>query len=78
MYNVARQLDLSTYGNRIDTDGVKLYCAPMAKKIADRAIQVDSRHVTCSDFNNCIDCRFLEEMDTPENTKLSVFGGMRN
>jgi len=26
-------------GNRIDTDGVKLYCGNMAKTVADRAIQ---------------------------------------
>ncbi len=26
-------------GNRLDTDGVKLFCAPMAKEVADAAIQ---------------------------------------
>ena len=40
LYNVCRQLDLSTYGNGLDADGVKLFCAPMGKNIADRAIQV--------------------------------------
>lgn len=40
VYNVSRQLDLSSYGNTLDADGVKLYCAPMSKNIADRAIQV--------------------------------------
>jgi len=40
VYNVARKLDLSSYGNTLDADGVKLYCAPMAKNIADRAIQL--------------------------------------
>jgi isovaleryl-CoA dehydrogenase len=40
LYNVSRQLDLSTYGNGLDADGVKLFCAPMSKNIADRAIQV--------------------------------------
>lgn len=39
MYNVARQLDLSSYGNGLDADGVKLYCARMGKSVADRAIQ---------------------------------------
>jgi isovaleryl-CoA dehydrogenase len=39
VYNVANQLDLSTYGNGLDADGVKLYCGPMAKRVADRAIQ---------------------------------------
>jgi len=40
VYNVARNLDLKSYGNGLDADGVKLYCGPMAKRIADRAIQV--------------------------------------
>lgn len=40
VYNVAHNLDLTTYGNGLDADGVKLYCGPMAKRVADRAIQV--------------------------------------
>ena len=40
VYNVARHLDLASYGNGLDADGVKLYCAPMAKNVADRAMQV--------------------------------------
>lgn len=40
VYMVANNLDLNSYGNGLDADGVKLYCAPMAKTIADRAIQV--------------------------------------
>ena len=40
VYSVAGNLDLSTYGNTLDADGVKLYCGPMAKGVADRAIQV--------------------------------------
>lgn len=40
VYNVAAHLDISSYGNGLDADGVKLYCAPMAKRVADRAIQV--------------------------------------
>lgn len=40
VYNVARNLDLATYGNGLDADGVKLYCGPMAKRVADRAMQV--------------------------------------
>jgi isovaleryl-CoA dehydrogenase len=39
VYNMAANLDLTTYGNGLDADGVKLYCAPMAKRVADRAIQ---------------------------------------
>ena len=40
VYSVANNLDISSYGNGLDADGVKLYCAPMAKNIADRAMQV--------------------------------------
>ena len=40
VYQVASQIDLSQAGNGLDADGVKLYCAPMAKRIADRAMQV--------------------------------------
>lgn len=40
VYQVAAHMDLDKPGHRLDSDGVKLYCAPMAKNIADRAIQV--------------------------------------
>lgn len=40
VYQVAASLSLDSYGNRLDSDGVKLYCARMAKQVADRAIQV--------------------------------------
>ena len=40
LYGVANGLDLNTNGNGLDADGVKLYCAQMAKQTADRAIQV--------------------------------------
>jgi len=40
VYAIANGLDLNSYGNGLDADGVKLYCAPMAKTVADRAIQV--------------------------------------
>jgi len=40
LYETARQLDLSKGGQRIDSDGVKLYCSTMAKEVADNAIQV--------------------------------------
>jgi isovaleryl-CoA dehydrogenase len=39
-YNVASDLTLDAYGNRVDSDGVKLYCSTMGKEVADRAIQV--------------------------------------
>lgn len=37
---MAGDLDLSTFGNGLDADGVKLFAGNMAKQIADRAIQV--------------------------------------
>mmetsp|Transcript_10912 Transcript_10912/g.33643 ORF Transcript_10912/g.33643 Transcript_10912/m.33643 type:complete len:251 (-) Transcript_10912:428-1180(-) len=48
LYQTAASLDLDKAGNRLDTDGVKLYCTTMAKNIADRAIQVTGgRGMTC-------------------------------
>ena len=40
IYDTARNTDLSKSGNRLDTDGVKLFGTTAAKNIADRAIQV--------------------------------------
>jgi len=40
VYNVARCLDLTSFGNRLDADGTKLFAARVGKDIADRAIQV--------------------------------------
>ncbi|MBI3726114.1 acyl-CoA dehydrogenase family protein [bacterium] len=40
VYDVARRMDLSRPGNRLDSDGVKLVAAEMGKEVADNAIQV--------------------------------------
>jgi len=40
VYDTARRMDLKKEGNRLDSDGVKLVATTMAKKVADRAIQV--------------------------------------
>eukprot|EP00536_Pseudo-nitzschia_multiseries_P003168 jgi/Psemu1/236454/estExt_Genewise1.C_470066 len=40
VYALARNLDLRSSGNGLDADGTKLYCAQMAKTVADRSIQV--------------------------------------
>jgi isovaleryl-CoA dehydrogenase len=40
VYATAARMNLDKAGNRLDTDGVKLYCSTMAKNVADRAIQV--------------------------------------
>lgn len=39
VYATARNLNLTESGGRIDSDGVKLYCGPMATTVASRAIQ---------------------------------------
>ncbi len=40
VYETARRMDLHAGNNRVDSDGVKLVCAPMGKRVADRAMQV--------------------------------------
>jgi isovaleryl-CoA dehydrogenase len=40
VYQVANNLDLAQGGQRLDSDGVKLFASTMAKTVADRAIQV--------------------------------------
>jgi isovaleryl-CoA dehydrogenase len=39
-YDVAGRLDLASHGNRVDSDGVKLFASTMGKEVADAAIQV--------------------------------------
>mmetsp|Transcript_48061 Transcript_48061/g.95203 ORF Transcript_48061/g.95203 Transcript_48061/m.95203 type:complete len:255 (+) Transcript_48061:1-765(+) len=39
VYCLANNLDMKSYGNSLDADGTKLYCANMAKQVCDRAIQ---------------------------------------
>ena len=40
VYDTARKIDLDSAGNRLDSDGAKLFASPLAKGIADRAMQV--------------------------------------
>ena len=40
VYALAAEMGLDRGGTRVDSDAVKLYCATMAKQVADRAIQV--------------------------------------
>lgn len=40
LYETARSLDLSKGGNRVDSDGVKLFASTAGKRIADRAMQI--------------------------------------
>ncbi len=39
-YDTARRMPLDAYGNRLDSDGVKLVSSTMGKNVADRAMQV--------------------------------------
>jgi len=39
VYNFANSMSLESTGTRLDSDGVKLFCAPMATRVASRAIQ---------------------------------------
>ena len=50
VYNVAKHIDLNKSGNRIDSDGVKLYCGTMATNIANRAIQVLGGYGYCGEY----------------------------
>ena len=40
VYGLSNSLALDSAGNRLDSDGVKLYASVMGKNVADRAIQV--------------------------------------
>ncbi|MBX7137714.1 MAG: acyl-CoA dehydrogenase family protein [Oligoflexia bacterium] len=40
VYNTARKIDLHKAGQRLDSDGVKLFASRIGKQIAERAIQV--------------------------------------
>eukprot|EP01126_Amoeba_proteus_P009040 TRINITY_DN1343_c0_g1_i2.p1 TRINITY_DN1343_c0_g1~~TRINITY_DN1343_c0_g1_i2.p1 ORF type:complete len:455 (-),score=115.95 TRINITY_DN1343_c0_g1_i2:81-1445(-) len=52
VYQVAQKLDLvSGTSNRIDSDGVKLFSAKIAKDIADRAIQVLGGNGYVAEYN---------------------------
>lgn len=50
VYNVARAMDLRVAGNRIDSDGTKLFCSTMAKNVADRAMQVLGGYGYCGPY----------------------------
>ncbi|KAF1773151.1 Acyl-CoA dehydrogenase/oxidase, N-terminal [Phytophthora cactorum] len=50
--NIAEsKLKLDSVGNRVDTDGVKLYCGDMAKRVADRAIQTLGGYGYVGEYN---------------------------
>ncbi len=51
VYSTAERMNLGSHGNRIDSDGVKLYCSTMAKNVADRAIQVLGGYGYVGEYN---------------------------
>lgn len=51
VYNTALHLNLYEPGSRLDSDGVKLVTAPVAKAIADRAIQVLGGYGYVGEYN---------------------------
>jgi isovaleryl-CoA dehydrogenase len=50
VYNTARHMDLRKAGQRIDSDGVKLYCSTMATTVANRAIQTLGGYGYCGEY----------------------------
>jgi len=50
LYNTAANMQLSSAGSRLDTDGVKLYCTTMGKNVADRAMQVMGGYGYCGEY----------------------------
>lgn len=51
VYQTARHLNLSSMGNGLDADGVKLFCAGMSKNVADRAMQVMGGYGYTGEYN---------------------------
>jgi len=50
VYNFAANMTLDSTGTRLDSDGVKLFCAPMATRVASRAIQVLGGYGYCGEY----------------------------
>lgn len=50
VYATAAGLDLASAGNRVDSDGVKLFCSTMGKEVADSAIQVLGGYGYCGEY----------------------------
>ena len=50
VYQTAATLDLTRAGGRLDSDGVKLFCGPMATGVANRAMQVLGGYGYCGDY----------------------------
>ena len=58
VYATAARLDITSAGNRIDSDGVKLFCSEMGTRVANRAIQVlGGNGYTVRGDRRVLDCR---------------------
>mmetsp|Transcript_16298 Transcript_16298/g.21323 ORF Transcript_16298/g.21323 Transcript_16298/m.21323 type:complete len:446 (-) Transcript_16298:47-1384(-) len=51
VYATAQALDLNSGGNTLNADGTKLYCATMAKQVADQAIQTMGGYGYVGEYN---------------------------
>ncbi len=51
VYLLANNLELGSFGNGLDSDGVKLYCSTMGKNIADKAIQTLGGYGYVGEYN---------------------------
>ena len=51
VYATANVLDLNSVGNTLNADGTKLYCATMAKTVADNAIQTMGGYGYVGEYN---------------------------
>jgi len=51
VYNLSNGLALDQVGAGLDADGVKLFCGPMGKRVADRAMQVLGGNGYIADYN---------------------------
>jgi isovaleryl-CoA dehydrogenase len=63
VYQTAGHMNLERPGHRLDSDGVKLYCATMGKNVADRAIQVLGGYGYVGEYDVerlCRDAKLLE------------------
>lgn len=69
VYDTARKLKLDSVGNRLNTDGVKLFSGDMAIRVADRAIQTLGGYGYVGEYN-------VERLW--RDSKLLVIGGGTN
>merc|ERR1719440_1569356 len=63
VYELAARIDMGSPGQRLDSDGVKLFCSTMAKNVADNAIQALGGYGYVSEYvveRMCRDAKLIE------------------